>query len=278
MKTGIIDVGGGLRGVYAAGVLDHCMDQRITLDCCIGVSAGSANLISYLAGQRGRNYHFYADYAFRREYMGPGNFLHNGAYINMDYIYGTLSNSGGESPLDYAAFAGNPAQLFVVAAQAVSGKVKYFDKRDVMQDDYRILCASCCIPGFNPPYEIGGTAYFDGALADPVPVQKALDEGCERIVLLLTKPADMPRDPRRDLPLIHLLKRRYPMAAYQLSKRAQRYNAGVELARALQEEGRALIIAPEDTEGVDTLTRNRDAIHRLYERGLRDGEQISRWL
>ena len=56
MKTGIVDVGGGLRGIYAVGVLDYCMDQGIAFDLGIGVSAGSANLASYAAGQRGRNY------------------------------------------------------------------------------------------------------------------------------------------------------------------------------------------------------------------------------
>ena len=57
MKTGVIDVGGGLRGIYAAGVLDYCMEQGIRFDLGIGISAGSANLASFVACQRGRNYH-----------------------------------------------------------------------------------------------------------------------------------------------------------------------------------------------------------------------------
>lgn len=277
MKTGIIDVGGGLRGIYAAGVLDHCMDQGIHFDCCIGVSAGSANMISYMAGQRGRNYHFYTEYAFRKEYMGAGNYLHGGGYINMDYIYGTLSNANGENPLDYNSFRENPAQFLAVAAEAISGRVKYFDKDDVAQDDYQVLCASCCIPGVNPPYEIDGVAYFDGALADPVPVQKALDEGCDRIVLLLTKPLETVRTPKKDIILARTIRRRYPMAAYQLSKRAGRYNAGVDLAKKLQEQGKALILAPDDITGVDTLTKNKGALCRLYDKGYQDGEKISEW-
>ena len=106
MKTGIVDVGGGLRGIYAAGVLDYCMDKGIRFDLGIGVSAGSANLISYAAGQRGRNYRFYMDYSQRREYMGVGDFLKSGSYINMDYMYSELSNAGGEDPLDYPAVRG----------------------------------------------------------------------------------------------------------------------------------------------------------------------------
>ena len=102
-KIGVVDVGGGFRGVYAAGVLDYCMDNGIRFDLGIGVSAGSANLISYCAGQRGRNYHFYVEYGMRKEYASVGNFLRKRSFVDMDYVYGTLSNSDGENPLDYAA-------------------------------------------------------------------------------------------------------------------------------------------------------------------------------
>ena len=65
MKTGVVDVGGGLRGIYGVGIMDYCMDQGIRFDCCIGVSAGSANLITYIARQRGRCKEFYSNYTFR---------------------------------------------------------------------------------------------------------------------------------------------------------------------------------------------------------------------
>ncbi len=69
-KIGIVDVGGGLRGVYAAGVLDYCLDNNIQFDLGIGVSAGSANLASYTAKQPRRNHQFYTEYALRKQYMG----------------------------------------------------------------------------------------------------------------------------------------------------------------------------------------------------------------
>ena len=115
MKLGIIDVGGGFRGVYAAGVFDFCLDRDIHFDLVAGVSAGSANALSYLAGQRGRNYTFYTEYAFRKEYMGARNLLTNRSYVNLDYVYSTLSNSTGENPLDYPALEENPGELLVVA-------------------------------------------------------------------------------------------------------------------------------------------------------------------
>lgn len=90
--TGVVDVGGGLRGIYGAGVFDYCLDHQVQFDYCIGVSAGSANIASYLGNQKGRNYQFYMEYAFRKQYMSLHNLLHVGSYLNVDYIYGELSN------------------------------------------------------------------------------------------------------------------------------------------------------------------------------------------
>ena len=178
MKLGVVDVGGGLRGIYAAGVFDFCIEQNIQFDCCIGVSAGSANITSYLAGQKGRNYRYYCEYAMRKEYMGLGNFIRTRSYINMNYVYGTLSNSGGEYPLDYTALSKNPADFFIVAEEAVTaGKAKYFDRNDMAQDQYQILMASSSIPGVNCPYEVNGVLYFDGAFGDPVPSKRLLRQG-----------------------------------------------------------------------------------------------------
>ena len=121
MKTGIIDVGGGMRGVYAAGVLDYCLAMDIRFDLAIGVSAGSANLASFLAGQRGRNFTFYTEYSFRREYMSAKNVLAKRSYIDLDYVYSVLSNSGGENPLDFHVLKDSPTELLVVATSALTG-------------------------------------------------------------------------------------------------------------------------------------------------------------
>lgn len=130
-KAGIIDVGGGLWGIYAAGVFDYLMDEDITFDLGIGVSAGSANLASFLAGQKKRNYPFYIEYVARKQYMGIGNFIFKRFYVDMDYVYGTLSNSGGENPLDYPALRKSKMDFLVVATDARTGRAKYFGKYDM---------------------------------------------------------------------------------------------------------------------------------------------------
>jgi len=278
MKLGIIDVGGGFRGVYAAGVFDFCMDRGIRFDLVVGVSAGSANALSYLAGQRGRNYTFYTEYAFRKEYMGAKNMLTNRSYVNLDYIYSTLSNSTGEYPLNYQAIVENPAELLVVATNALTGSVKYFDKSDIRQDCYDICKASSAIPFVCNPYEVHWMPYFDGALADPVPVAKAFAEGCDKVVVVLTRPADTLREPGKDLFFADRIQHRYPFAAKKLRERAQRYNEGVALAKEYAAQGRALILAPDDIRGLDTLTRDRDALIRLYHKGYEDAEALAAYV
>ena len=274
MKIGVIDVGGGFRGIYAAGVLDRCLEDQVQFDYCIGVSAGSANVASYLAGQKGRNYVFYSEYGRRRKYMSLRNFIFKKSYIDLDYVYSTLSNSDGEYPLDYWKIAENGAEMEVVATDAADGSAKYFTKADIRQDEYGIFKASSAIPMVCHPYEVGGHFYYDGAVSDPIPLERALERGCDKVVLILTKPADIPRSPERDQKLAGMLKKKYPQIAEGLAQRAERYNRGVALARKLETEGRALIIAPESTDGADTLTRKKEILGHFYRRGVRDGGKI----
>lgn len=278
MKTAVVDVGGGMRGIYAAGVLDYCMDHGITFDLGVGVSAGSANISSFIARQRGRNYPFYTDYPHRKEYMGFHELVHDHSYLNLDYVYGTLSNTGGENPLDFSAFQANPMEFIAVATNAETGEPVYLTKADMRRDDYSVLMASSAIPFVCHPYRVRGIDCYDGALSDTVPIQKAFDAGCEKVVLLLTKPLGVLRTSKNDRRLARLIQKKYPISAEQLRNRARRYNDGVALAKLYAAEGRLCIVAPEDTCGVDTLTKDREASRRLYEKGYADGAKIPAFL
>lgn len=272
---GVVDVGGGTRGVYGAGVLDRCLELGIDFDLCVGVSAGSANSVSYMARQHGRNLAFYAEYAMRPEYMSLANLRHDGSYLDLDYIYGVLTNSDGENPLDYRAMVESGKGLCVVATDAGSGLPAYFSLEDFAQDDYAPLKASSCIPIANRPYVVAGRPYFDGGLSNPIPVVKALDLGCDKVVVILTRPRDQYREAWRDVQLARLLDRRWPNAAQLLRMRADLYNCQLDLAKRLEREGRALIVAPEDIGGIRTLTKDAAPVHRLYESARKDAEAIA---
>ena len=217
-------------------------------------------------------------FSSNEEYASLGNFLKKGSFLDLDYIYGTLTNADGEYPLDFAALQQNPMDLLVVAAEAETGTCKYFTKRDFWQDHCDVCKASSAIPFVCKPYVIDGVAYYDGALADPVPVQKAFDMGCDKVVVILTRPADEIRQPGSDLKLASRIQKKHPISAEKLRWRADAYNEGVALAKAYAAQGKALIIAPDDTCGVNTLTREREPLLRLYHKGLQDGERIQAFI
>ncbi|MBE6886668.1 MAG: patatin family protein [Ruminococcaceae bacterium] len=275
---GIVDVGGGLRAVYGAGILDYCLDQRICFDWYGGVSAGAGNLISFLSGQWGRNHRFYTRYSSRPEYMGLRTLLRTGAYLNLDYIYSEIAHSQGEDPLDFDAFTAKGLPLVIVATDGNTGAPYYFTGADLQKDAYDPLIASSTLPVVCKPRQIGGIPYFDGGLSDPIPLQKALDAGCERVVVILSRPRDYFRTGEKDARFAALLRRSYPEVARLLRERFRLYNDQLSYAHALETEGRALILAPEDCCGVNTLTRDASRLNRLYQSGYADATRLSRWL
>ena len=277
-KIGVIDVGGGTRGIFGAGVLDFCMDNGIHFDHFVGVSAGSANGASYIAGQKGRNLVFYNEYAFRKEYMSWENFRKTGSYIDLDYIYGTLSNEDGEYPLDYDAMMANPCGFEIVATNAVTGRPMYFRKEEMERNRYDFFKASSCVPGINKPYYIGKIPCYDGGLSDPVPYKRVFRAGCDKVVAILTKPRDTVRNSGKDRALAAAIAWEYPKAAETWINRSKIYNESVEELFELEKEGKALIVAPEDIGGLKTLSQDHGALEDLYRQGLRAAEAIQEFV
>ena len=278
MKLGLVDVGGGMRAIYGAGVLDYCLDHGISFDFCVGVSAGSANIASYCSGQRGRNYKYYTDYSFRKEYKSLQNVLRIHSFVDLDYVYGTLSNAGGEYPLDYGKMAASGKEFEIVATNALTGRPEYFTMEDISQDNYDVMKASSCIPVIGPAYPVYGIPYFDGGMSDPIPVNRTFRNGCGKTVLVLTRPRDYYRSPEKDEAFAKLLRHSYPAAAVSLAGRARRYNRQLDLAKSYEKRGKLLILAPKDISGMSTLHVEREAMVALYKEGYRDAETIQGFL
>lgn len=214
----------------------------------------------------------------RREYAGIGNLIHKKSYIDLDYVYGTLSNENGEYPVDYDAFVNNRMDLAIVATEAETGKPHYFTKKDIHRNDYSILKASCAIPAVCQPIEINGVSYYDGGKSDPVPIDLVMKMGCEKIVVILTRPLDQPRKPENDPKLAKLIQKDYPKAAERLRNHYKIYNASVALARKYQASGQVCIITPDNSLGVHTVSHDQEAMFRLYQKGYCDADQIMEYL
>ena len=276
--VGVIDVGGGMRDIYGAGVFDRFLDDGVWFDYCGGVSAGSANLSSYLAKQRGRTYRFYMDYSFRKEYMSVRNFRKSGSYIDFNYVYDNLAASHGEDPLDYDVMTSFSGKYEIVLTDAVTGEAVYEDGGKMLRDKYDFIKASCSIPIVCKPRDIDGVKYYDGGVADPVPLEKAIDEGCEKIVLILTRPKSYRMEVGKENLAAAILKRKYPKTAEALRLRAVRYNGAVEKAIEMEKEGKCIVVAPDDCCGIDTLTKDKEKLGALYHKGYEDGGKVKLFL
>ncbi|HJJ47573.1 MAG TPA: patatin family protein [Methanocorpusculum sp.] len=274
MKSCLIVEGGGMKCAHSAGVLDRFIDENITFDEVIGVSAGAANAASYLAGQRGRNLRFYTTHMHEPEYMGVKNFILHGQYFNLQYIYGTLTNKDGADAIDYPAVCRNPAELYITATEAESGCARYFSKTEMNQDDYRAIMAGCCLPVMCRPIEIDGRHYYDGGVADSIPIEKALADGCDKIVLLLANERGFVRQPQKYKVLYHILLHKFPETVKKIDSRYLRYRKTLDFIMQLEKEGRVFVICPSDLCGVTTSSMDDFAHQKLYEQGIRDFESV----
>ncbi|MBQ9031295.1 MAG: patatin family protein [Parasporobacterium sp.] len=274
---GIIDVGGANRAVFADGVFDRLLEEGIMADYCIGVSAGAANCISYIAKQKGRNLEFYTKYNFSSRSIGLFAWLKTGgSFVDLNYIYGTLSNSNGKCPLDFEAVKASPAQFKIVATDSETAEPVYFDKSLLQQDDYRAICASSCTPEVCKPYPYNGRRYFDGYVSDPLPVERALSDGCDRLVIILTLPKTHMRSSRSFERQAEKLKK-YPAISGKLKQGADLYNRELQLCLELEEAGKALILHPEFVQ-LHPLEKDKSKILALYQEGYEKGAKVKDFL
>ena len=271
-KLGLVVEGGGMKCAYGAAILDKLIDYDIKPDYVIGVSAGSANAASFLAGQRGRNLRFYERHMHDISYFGPISLAKTGSLFNLDLIYSTLSNSDGRDPLDFQAVLDNPAQFKVVATDGATGKPHYFTKDDMDFDDYTCIKASCALPVVCKPIQINGRYYFDGGVSDSIPVQKALDDGCDKLIVVLSKPRTYVKKPEKHRAIYSKVLRKFPKIIEDLDNRHISYAKCFNQTFELEKQGTAIVFAMSRELQMSTYSMDSFNNLKLYSMGLQDFE------
>ncbi len=264
-KVGLIVEGGGMRGIYGCGVLDAFIENNIRFPYGIGVSAGAANLASFVAEQEGRNYRFYTDYAFDERYMSFKNFVTTGSFFGMDYIYSELTET--VDPINFEKLINTEMEYYVVAVDAVTGKPVYFNKEDVRKHRGDVFKASSAVPAMCKPIEIDGKQYFDGGVADSIPLKRALSDGCDKVVAVLTRPRDYVKKPEMGRTIYSEMLKDYPTIVKAMNVRHYVYNATLKNLYTLEKEGKAFLFCPEKTERVTIISRNKEDLNALYNEG-----------
>ena len=273
MKTALVLEGGALRTIYSSGVCDAFLDGGLPLpDYTLGVSAGIAYGVSYLSRQSRRNLQLICHYANDKRYMGWQNLANprNRSYFGLKFAYETIPNK--LLPFDYDAFEAYPGRAEAVVTNLNTGEAEY---RPVPRRDAPnlLLQATCAIPLMFPIIHIGGQPYLDGGCADAIPWRRAFHEGCDRVVVVLTRERDYYQKPGRADQAIARAFKRYPNFQETMRTRSERYNACREALFDLERQGKALVIAPEDTLGCSRTEKDLETLRALWQEGYFDGRR-----
>lgn len=267
-KVGLVLEGGGTRAIYTSGVLDVFIKNKIKFPYVIGVSAGSCNGTSYLGGNYRRQHDLTVDYVNDKRYMGIQHMLKNGMFLNLPWIFGELSYD--INPLDHDTFENSGSQLVAVVTNAETAQAEYVTSNN-FREGCDILAASCAMPLATKGVEIDGNRYFDGGVADSIPVAYALKDGCDKAVVVLTQHKGYVKRPPKGIEVIKKALRQYPKLAEALANRHIMYNGQLELVRELEQEGRIIVIQPQEPLNAGTLERRTDKLEEIYKRGFDDG-------
>lgn len=273
MKTGLVLEGGALRTIFSSGVCDGLLAGDIMADYVIGVSAGIAYGVSYISRQPGRNLEIVSRFAKDWRYMGLGNLLdrNNRSYFGLDFTYRQIPDS--LVPFDYEAFSAFPGQVEAVVTELETGKARYCTVPRDKEGSSLVLQATCALPLMFPTYHIEGVGCMDGGVADSIPYQRALEQGCDRVIVVLTRTRDYVKKADRSLPLVTRAYRKWPNFCDAMRRRAEQYNESRKQLFELERQGKVLVIAPETTHGVSRTERDVEKLRLLWGDGYHQATQ-----
>ena len=265
MKTGLVLEGGGMRGMYTAGVLDVFLDHQICLDGVMGVSAGAVFGVNYLSGQRGRVIRYNLRFNGDKNYMGLRPLLRSGNIVDTEFAYSTVPRE--LDIFDDEAFQASAVPFYAVVTTVLTGRAEYIRIRSVFEQ-IEALRASASLPFLSQPVLLDGQPYLDGGVADRIPYRKMLEMGYERLVVVLTRPEGF-REERSRLP-VELWYGRHPAFAFRLLHSHELYNAALGELRELEKAGTVFLLRPSRPIRMERLERDPDRLREVYEMGVED--------
>ncbi len=267
-KAGLVLEGGGMRGVYTAGVLDYFDEKGLFFRFIVGTSAGACNAISYVSHQRGRSFETNFRFCRDKRYINPLNVLRGKGVFGMDFMFHDIPKN--LLLLDYEAYAREDCQSHAVVTCLETGKAEYPVVRD-MRTDYPYVRASSSLPLFAETVEYGGRHYLDGGVADSIPIRFSQQNGNDVHIIVLTRPQGYQKKASRLSRLCARRYREYPRFVEAFANRHIDYNQSIAFAEQLERDGRAVIIRPSCL-AIDKFEHNPERLRTLYLQGYRDAQ------
>lgn len=257
--------GGTFRPIFSSGIMDALNDYHVDFPYVIGVSAGITDGFSYVAKQPLRNYNILMNHRHDKRYVGFRNYFHDHSLFGLRYAYETIPQE--IYPFDWETFLKNPTQIRVGVTNVETGECEYLDGK-LLDKQCTMLKATCAIPFVFPVISLNGKKYYDGGICDPIPVKKAISDGHEKMLIVLTRPKGYQKTlSKANVIASRLLKKKYPQLVKPLLTRHHLYNETIKYCEQLEKEGKAIILRPNEEFQIDSFEKDLQKIDRLYRYG-----------
>ncbi len=255
-KVGLVLEGGAQRGIFTAGVLDKLMDEGFHFPYVVGTSAGACNAYSYVSGQRGRTRKCMLP-SKENSYFGFGELFRSGKFMNLQKVFFGFPKL---YPFDFKTFFSSEKKLEIVTTSMETGKPNYFNVKKCKYRLGRVGMASCAMPLFTAPVKIAGKEYMDGGVTDSIPVARAMKQGCEKAVVILTRPEGALPTASEGMKRVYRgYYKNHPAFASALCRRERMYKEQLALIERLEAAGKIFVIRPT----VDTVSRTEQDFEKM---------------
>lgn len=268
MKVSICIVleGGGMRGLYTAGVLDKMIDEGIKANGMLTVSSGALFGINYASGQRGRTLRYNKRYIQDKRYISIRSWIKTGDIVNKEFAYYSVPFM--LDVFDEKAFQQSGIDFYATLTNVETGCPEY-SLITSGYDQIETLRASGSMPFVSNFVEINGKYYLDGGISDSVPIRKAISLGYDKMIVVLTRPAGYKKN-RPSKAIIDYYYRQYPNLAKALKNRYKKYNQILEEVHQKETTGEIFVIRPTEKISIKRLERNPSKLQEMYNLGYKD--------
>lgn len=265
MKSGLVLEGGAMRGMFTAGVIDVLMENGVTFDGAVGVSAGAVFGCNYKSGQPGRVIRYNTRFCKDERFCSFRSLIKTGDMFGADFCYNVIPKE--LDFFDTDTFAKSEMEFYVVCTNVETGKAVYH--RCITADDRELtwMRASASMPLASRIVEVDGYKLLDGGISDSIPLKFMEKIGYERNVVVLTQPRSYRKGKSRSLPLIKAAMRKYPEFIKASANRSRMYNSELNYIRSAEKDGRAFVIAPDEKLPVGHIEHNPDVLREVYRIG-----------
>ena len=270
-KTGLVLEGGGMRGVFTCGVLDYLMDNKIGFPYTVGVSAGACNGLSYMSHQRGRGKYSNIDLLAKYKYIGIRPLIKKRGLIDQQLLFHRFPDR--ILPYNYKAYAENPNRFEMVTTDCRTGRPIYWEEKYNEKRIIDIVKASSSLPYACPIIYVDGRPMLDGGIVDSIPLLRAYEQGYDKCVVVLTRNRGY-RKSSAKVTVPNFIYKKYPRLRVALRKRNKIYNEQLAMVERLEDEGKIIVIRPEEPIVVGRMETSTKKLTDLYHQGYACAKKV----